>query len=206
MTTATPAPATTCPPRPTRHSEPILHAVAKRLLPRILKWLDGDSKPDEVETDLFTALDNNHAGDGYALSKWLHEYAGWCPDSELVNILDSAQYYTYSAHKDAVIAWAHEHEIKPVLNVGDSVMPDDRVGIIKEIRTETAEYAVLMATLGSGSDSGVAGTLTAIVPFEAATAAVGVPVGMGEDQSSINNLLDKLQAAAPSAVKHGDKG
>ena len=120
--------------RPSAHSDAINQAVAKRLAPKVLSWLNEPGVTvEEVQKDLEQTLDFQH--DGYALARDLERQAGYDPDAALVEILDEVSTLRHSLLNEATAAWVKSRGLQEPA-VGSSVKFDHRgyayTGIVKE--------------------------------------------------------------------------
>jgi hypothetical protein len=134
------APASTMP-RPSLHDKAIVREAAEKLAADCAKWDDSDSSPEAWVDDL--AKLSHEWGDGYELAKALDDRCGVSPDSELVEILDSASSYLWAAHRDAVRKWAQIVGFTPQFAVGDTVeTPRHGPGVVRRVEMDEARYVV----------------------------------------------------------------
>jgi len=123
--------------RPTRNSPDVKAAAIAALAKDCADWDSG------ITVDKWSAmLGKCYLGaNGYEVANELdryHHVSGI--DAELVRILDSASSYIWSAHRDAVKAWAAETKPAPELKVGDRISHRFGDGTISEIRMDEAVY------------------------------------------------------------------
>lgn len=105
--------------RPNKTDDIVIDKVAYKLLPHIVDWLkqNGDDIEDNesIFKDIQKALKWGPK-DGYDLAKDF-DSMGWCPDSELVDILNDVSSYTYSVHQVLCTQWVADNNIiAPPLN------------------------------------------------------------------------------------------
>ena len=119
-------------PRPLRNDPAIRAAAVQQLVDECVKW-DADSPCRATWTSAFDriALSQN----GYEIARDLERYANVMPDAELVEILDSASGYLWSAHDRAVEEWVEANSItapsssaKPRVSTSDMNLPIWRGG------------------------------------------------------------------------------
>lgn len=109
--------------RPSRYAPEISTKTAAILFPKVLRWLE-EAAPVPVEEheailgDIEKAI--QHDDDGFQIAKEL-EFAGYTPDSSLVEILDDAGFARDDAHRVVVEQWVKENDIKPTRAIGDRV-------------------------------------------------------------------------------------
>lgn len=124
--------------RPKSYSPAVIEAAAKRLLPDVLKWLGEDEDVDgDTLRELAQALRGNQ--DGYAIARELEH---WGPDAELVEILDGAGGHIWNAQDAAVKEWVKTNGLKLAPLMGATVKARQGVGVVTELRHETAQYIV----------------------------------------------------------------
>lgn len=99
-------------PRPKGTSLEIRKEVAKRLAPDVHRWIQGDTDIADIEADLTNILELG-AMDGYELAKEIED-KGYCPDANLVEILDNARSYQYDILKKAQVARVSENNLTPI--------------------------------------------------------------------------------------------
>jgi hypothetical protein len=91
-------------PRPSRHSEYVIKAVAAELLKDVRSWIDDPTVTDQsIVQDLENALKWSDV-DGYEVAKRLDD-KGWSPDSDLVERLESAVYLFHKYHRKQEVDW-----------------------------------------------------------------------------------------------------
>lgn len=92
--------------RPTINDPAVIRAAAEKLLPNVKAWLEQDRdkqdewSDEEITDQLFKAM--LWGSDGYELAKNLDR---WSPDAALVEILDSAVSYKFTARDKACVEW-----------------------------------------------------------------------------------------------------
>lgn len=94
-------------PRPTRRHPDVMVATVEALLPDVLEWMEGDAPRDSgfVKADLLEALRSGDF-DGFDLATRLSR-KGWDGvDADLVETLNSAESYAWTAERAAVETWA----------------------------------------------------------------------------------------------------
>lgn len=102
------------PKRPSRSDKEITKQVAAKLLPDFIQWMKTDDdtyQQDDLLADLIKALD--YADDGYEIAHNL-DHTGYCPNAELVGILDAAAGYRRNIHAEACAAWVAANNIQPI--------------------------------------------------------------------------------------------
>lgn len=137
--------------RPTYGSAEIMAMVANGLMPQIIQWGGfKESDMQEVSEQLINVL--RSFGDGYEMAKALDDRYSWDSDSELVDILEGADFH--SATRTAVLAWIIDNDIKAKFEVGRQVQikpsPRDsamKAGEIVDI-CEDGNYCVMIPELG----------------------------------------------------------
>jgi len=138
-------------PRPGYSDEVVLQAVVDGLLPDVLQWGSySETEAPEVGDELRKTMET--CRDGYHMAKHLEDRYGWDPDSELVDILEGANFH--GAVNNAVVAWLRDNGVKPAFEVGREVTvklngrnSGDHQGIISDIR-EDGTYLVRVPSLG----------------------------------------------------------
>ena len=98
--------------RPNKFSDEVDIEVAKKLLPKVTSWLnengDHDNDHEEVLRDIARAVNLGH--DGYNIARDLHR-SGWCPDANLVDILDDVDFYRRAITEKMEEAWVAENKL-----------------------------------------------------------------------------------------------
>lgn len=162
-------------PRPSYSSPEVLAMVANKLLPEILRWGQmGEAEAKEVSEQLIDVLRSEH--DGFKMAKILDDRFSWDADSELVDILESADFY--GAAREAVMSWIRDNAVTPTFEVGKEVLVKDRrhtemlAGIIREL-TEDGMYCIRVPALGH-AESGL-GAQGILLPWEDVEAWNGSP-------------------------------
>lgn len=135
--------------RPSRSAEEILMAVAKKLMPDLMRWgrFEEDEAP-EIAEQLLKAL--KWERDGYKLAKHLEDHCSWDGDAELVDLLEGADFY--GCHRDAIKAWIRDNAIAPAFEVGKQVTvklrgDGDLTGTIRDT-TDDGMYTVMIPAKG----------------------------------------------------------
>lgn len=139
-------------PRPNRMSDEVIAEVANRLMPRVLQWLHigQDDAEEVIETakDIMAVL--KVSSDGYKMAKELEDRHGWDePDSELVDVLEGADYY--GTLQTAIRAWVKDNDLKPKYEVGEVVT-------VKKVSHEGSEHRGEIISIGDD------GTYTVMIP------------------------------------------
>lgn len=124
-------------PRPLRSDPAICADAVQRLVDDCVKW-DADSPCRETWTSAFSRI--SLAQNGYEIARDLENYAGVHPDAELVEILESASHYLWSAHDRAVAAWVEANGVTPTLACGDRINCRHGTGRISGIDTKSGRY------------------------------------------------------------------
>lgn len=111
-------------PRPNRMSDEVLAEVANKLMPRVSQWLQLDPEGknmslelEEYANDLLKAL--KASGDGYRMANYLDDQCDWDADSDLVDIMEGADFY--GCERKAVMAWIKDNDLEPKFEVGRQV-------------------------------------------------------------------------------------
>lgn len=140
--------------RPTMSDPRIREIAFEKIWPNIERWLKqlGDEPEDRDKDSAREILDNaGWQDDGYELARDF-DRNGWCPDSELVDILDDYPAFIHRAHNEMVAEWVKQDSIKPQLTVGTMVSFTYRgtptVGEITAVYEDRAEYSVFVESLG----------------------------------------------------------
>lgn len=102
--------------RPTRWTPEVKVAIVKSILPKVLEWLEDSSLENEkIIEELAKTIDT----DGYAWASKLARLYYWSPNSELVDILDGADFY--STFQEAQETWVIDNNLTPKFSTGCSV-------------------------------------------------------------------------------------
>lgn len=140
-------------PRPNSQSDEVLAEVANKLMPRVAQWLQLDEEDEEYQlqlkeyaNDLLKALGVSR--DGYKMANYLDDQCGWDVDSELVDIMDGADFY--GCERQAVMAWIKDNDLKPKFEVGTMVTV--------RLSRDDAEYMGEIISIGDD------GTYTVMIP------------------------------------------
>jgi hypothetical protein len=155
------------PKRPDRFSDSVAKRAAESLCKEVRQWLGDDAgSNEEIVADLVHAM-RYVCDDGYEISRRL-EGRGYSPDSELVDILDSAGHHKYLAHKEDVKEWVLANDLKLDLPLGTRVSVEmggkTHIGEIRDRYEDTVQYSVFIAELGHVREG--AGTHGVILGFE----------------------------------------
>ncbi len=126
---------TVMPPRPSRNDRSIWQSAVVALAKDCAEW--GGEHAGEWEKLLLRCYLN---GNGFEIAKELDDQHVDGIDAELVEILDSASSYIWSAEDAAVKAWAAEHGLQPTLSVGDRATCKWGEGVISGIDGGQARY------------------------------------------------------------------
>lgn len=152
--------------RPNNSSPEVLIMVVNKLLSQVIQWGSyTDDEESEVGEQLLNALESER--DGYDLAKYLDDRFSWDCDSELVDILDGADFY--GAAKTAIKAWIRDNAIVPAFEVGRQVsvkmarQAEMLTGIIRSL-TDDGMYCVMIPSEGH-VESGL-GTHGLLFPWE----------------------------------------
>lgn len=147
MTTQT---QTGTPARPADYGQEVRDAVAARLLPLLVEWIEAVG---EVVTDAEKVVYLRHLEealrfppwDGYRLARDLHN-VGFDPDANLVESLDAAHGYRYQEHRRIVAEWVKAQAVKLRHEIGDVVKVNDRhvrcEGVVVSLDRVHATYTV----------------------------------------------------------------
>jgi hypothetical protein len=172
-------------PRPTQITDEMLHRVAEKLLPEVLRWLSdggGMHDRDNVERDLVDILKSGgfHSWDPYKLTKALEDDHGWECDSKLSEILEQADNFISDERTAAINRWIKANNIQPVFAKNDAVQFSRKgshgektyTGTILEVYPDTASYLVNVPAMGHMTLDELrahkTGTRGTYVPFESA--------------------------------------
>jgi len=119
-------------------NDPAVRALALRSLAGdCAKWGDGGTVDSWVDILRGVHLNEN----GFEIAKDLDRaYRVTGIDAELVEILDGASSHLWSAHRDAVQAWAAAEGVKPTLAIGQRIECRYGRGVINGIDEEIAVY------------------------------------------------------------------
>ena len=126
--------------RPTRNDPRVKAYVIEHLAKDCADWEGADGEGQEWSRALARC---NLNGNGYDIAKDLDRYCGVMPDAELVEILDGAQSYAWTAHDELIKAWVAENGITPPLDVGARIAWRDKVGVISRIDHGKAQYLLI---------------------------------------------------------------
>lgn len=127
------------PPRPARNAPEVRAKAVEEIAAQCAEWGGGTSDEWAVMLSRCHLTDN-----GYELARELdtyHRLRGI--DAELVEILDSASSYLWSAHDDAVAEWVAANGIKPALPVGTRVSIPRGEGVIRGFDDKHGSYLVI---------------------------------------------------------------
>lgn len=104
-------------PRPTNSSEEVKHLVVSHILPKIMKWIGDDPDENDVISNLMDVI--SYRENGYTMAKMLDDTYSWDSDSELVDILNSLDFYR--SCNILASQWISDNNIVPEYKVGDIV-------------------------------------------------------------------------------------
>ncbi len=162
------------PARPTRYDRSVREAIADGLMSDVVEWFGVDwdeAERDAIRDDLCCAIARDR--DGFERARYLADSRRWSCDSELVEILDSADGWT--EERAAVAAWVEANRITAKLAVGARVSVAWRwksaeVGTITGIDDTHACYVVKTdAYLRESPDQAEHPGSEYIIPFENVT-------------------------------------
>lgn len=126
------------PDSPKERGPEVCRLVVKELLPALLKW-EKNVDSDQVEEDVADVLANSTGWDGYELAKDI-EHKGWSPDSNLVEILDQADYHQRSAYRKLRLEWVKAYGVVVQAHKGQGVRGRfSGTRVIKTVDHDTAE-------------------------------------------------------------------
>ena len=115
-------------PRPTLSDPRVREETISRILPAVISWLaevgDEPKTPegkDDLKKELLKAFGYHSLVDGYHLAKNLERQSCWDPDSDLVDILESAASYEWDSLQAIVKDWVTESGITPAHKIGDQL-------------------------------------------------------------------------------------
>lgn len=151
--------------RPTIRDERVLQAAAKELLAEFNKGTGEGLSEDDALYSIVEAI--TWEDDGFRICREL-ENNGWDCDAEMVDIMDNAAAYKYRHHRELLAEWVKENSITPPLCVSARVRfvhrGEQRVGTIRSINADAAEYTVFCEELGHVREG--LGTHGTIVKYE----------------------------------------
>jgi hypothetical protein len=137
--------------RPSQRSPEILEAAAVELLKTLADKDTPHTDPSAVD-QVAKALNGSSSWDGYDICRELESRFYWQPDAQMVDTFDGAFSVILQAHRAKVASWVSEKDIRPQKAVGDVVdvtyRGESYQGEITAVRTETAEYTVMIPALG----------------------------------------------------------
>lgn len=140
--------------RPSKADPRIRDIALEKIWPAIEKWLkaNGDPADEQDKQSAKEVLDDVGQGaDGYEIAKDF-EHAGWCPDSEFVEVMDDYAWKLAEAYNQLVEAWVKGHSIEPPLEVGTMVTTTNLgkpvTGEITQVWKSRAQYTVFVPSLG----------------------------------------------------------
>lgn len=161
------------PTRPGRNSDPVINLAVEKMLPKILHWMGDRSYTDDevvnIRKELRDAIDYTH--DGYEAGKYLDSNCYWNSDSELVDLLDDADFYKIDAYDTILEKWVLQNGVEPKHAVGDTVefmsQKTKVCGVIKNVDTKRGMYSIYCESLGHIlPGSGKSGTTGLYVNYE----------------------------------------
>lgn len=163
--------------RPTIHDETVLRAAVDRHMPEILAWCDEDDADDEererIVQHFVSAMEGEN--DAYEVCRDLDLYHGYCPDRELVDLVDRVLRRRHDALDAAERAWVAEVQPAITFEVGDHVTwhrirmckAGTYTGEVIKVDAERARLHVFCEELGHmRPGERRSGTLAAIVNIE----------------------------------------
>lgn len=130
--------------RPTDHSTAVREKALDALMEGVVVWFGKDWREYDRASIRRQLDDVMHPGiDGYDAAKMLDD---WCPNAELVEILDGFGHDIGHAEREAVISWAKETGQKAKHVIGTVVTAkwggDTILGPIVDIHESTAQYVI----------------------------------------------------------------
>ena len=133
-------------PRPTCSTPAVREKAMADFWPEVLKWLhplDPGEGEERMRKQLEQALEWDR--NGYDVAKTL-DHHGWCPDAELVELLDGWSWYVDVAEDAATKAWVKDCCIAPKHCIGDVVTGkwgmEMITGKVVEVYHDTARYVI----------------------------------------------------------------
>lgn len=135
--------------RPKKTDPEIIDAAAELLVPELMKWADETENRDAYLKDAKKVIRDCYWKNGYELARDLDSY---CPDSELVDILENASFHLARVLSAAIKAWVAENNIVSPFPMGAKVEFDHKgkvcLGEVATIYAERAEMTIYCAALG----------------------------------------------------------
>ena len=124
---------------------------------------------DELVCCLTDAINSAGCANGYEIAKELDRQGVCCPDSQVVEMLDSADVIETLLLDDVVKKWVAWENITPKLHIGSTAKVEYRgkgkvVGEITRIDHERATYTVFIESLGHVREG--VGTHGICLPYE----------------------------------------
>lgn len=131
--------------------------LARRIGEQVFEWCGGETPLEDCIASTEHILECYCIGDnGYELARRFED-EGYCPDLELVEILDNAGAWRSAILRDATRKWVTENKIEPKFQIGDAVtvkcVNEVLVGEIAGFRKDTAEYLVYIPPKGWTKES-----------------------------------------------------
>jgi len=152
--------------RPTRSNPAVREYAVKQLAEDCAEWdMEGD-ETESCKRGWEAALSECHLMDnGYEIARDLERH-GVSPDAALVEILDSASSYVWTAHDRLVKAWVAENKIIAPLAVGQAITCRYGEGLIVKLDEANARFVFQPY----GKEAEYAGGGGILVEYEAAQA------------------------------------
>jgi phosphorylcholine metabolism protein LicD len=136
-------------PRPVFNEE-MLSELAKQVGKQVFEWCNGDTSLERCVSDSLGIVKHVDR-DGYQIAKDF-ERIGYCPDSELVEILEGVDSLRYNILSNAIKKWVVSDEIVPEIKIGASVIVlfgrKKVEGIVTGYHEEVAMYKVCIPSQG----------------------------------------------------------
>lgn len=131
--------------RPTMADQFVVKRCLEMCMPRVVRWL-GASDSDQLTTrEHLTKVLRAHA-DGYTMARDL-ESLGWCPDTELVEVMNDCADDCRAAIKELTSQWVRCYQITPDFAIGDHIVvkrayDGHKEGVVVKIDADQAEYGI----------------------------------------------------------------
>jgi hypothetical protein len=173
--------------KPPDEREPIVRSAAARsLAPAIAAWINdmsykqGTPIYEELVAEIAQVAD---ATDGYAAARKLENNKGWCPDSELVELLDGLPYAVSRACDRLTALWVSTFGVTVPFVLDDTVTlvrsgwgDDEVTGTVVGIDPKYANVTVCCPSLGHVKEGqGTHGIIVAVEKCRAIAPDPGSP-------------------------------
>jgi hypothetical protein len=157
--------------RPYKRDDDVVRSAVKRLVPRIITWMEDEVESEEALCEEIVEAYQRHIhDDGFAVAKYLDDTWWGGGNSELVEILDGGFSYIRTAHKEATAEWIKRNNIQPRYSVGDAVTVkhtgEPLPGIIRSVDDQWGTYTVYVEALGHKKEGEGCGTLGIVLEWE----------------------------------------